>query len=144
MSLHIIKLCVGCDGIEDLRGWIDGRLAARRDAGLPPEQSHVTRMFPRRHAEIAGSGSLYWVIKGYVQVRQPILAFHPVVGEDGIERCKIVLEPTLIETEWQPRRPFQGWRYLEAKDAARDIASIPGGDDMPVELRRSLAELGLL
>lgn len=48
-------------------------------------------------------------------------------------------------TEWQPRRAFQGWRYLTSTDAPADISSNSSGImSLPVELRRELADLGLL
>ncbi len=144
MALHIIKLCVGADSVEDLDAWIRHRLAVMQAAGLPAEQTHTTRMFPKRAAEIAGDGSLYWVIKGFVQVRQRIVDIRPVKGDDGIDRCDLVLEPELHRTEMQPRRPFQGWRYLLDKDAPRDVRRGSGGEDLPAAMRRDLAELGLL
>jgi hypothetical protein len=144
MPLHLIKLCVGAESVEDLDQWIAERLADRLADGRPGEQTHTTRMFPRRASEIAGEGSLYWVIRGFVQVRQPILELRPVKGDDGIERCDIVLEPVLHRTELQPRRPFQGWRYLDPKDAPRDARTGRVVEGMPEAMRRDLAELGLL
>ena len=144
MPLHIIKLCVGAESVEDLDDWIRARLAATAAAGLAPEQTHTTRMFPKRAAEIAGEGSLYWVIKGAVQVRQRITEIRAVTGEDGIERCDLVLDPQTVRTEPQPRRPFQGWRYLEEKDAPRDLRRLTAGADMDPEMRRALAELALI
>ena len=50
-----------------------------------------------------------------------------------------------MPTEWQPRRAFQGWRYLKPTDAPADLGK--GREDcveMPPKLRRELAELGLL
>ena len=70
MALHLLKLCVGCDSIEDLEEWIALRLKEARRAGKPPEHSHVTRMIPKRAEELVDGGSLYWVIRGNVQVRQ--------------------------------------------------------------------------
>jgi hypothetical protein len=142
MTLHLIKLCVGCDSIEDLAEWIDFRLAEARKAGRPPEHFHVTRMVPKRVAELLDGGSLYWVIKGSVQVRQRLLDIRRFVDDDGIGRCRLVLEPKVQATEWQPRRPFQGWRYLESKDAPADLKA-DRGDDLPQALRVELAELGL-
>lgn len=144
MTLHILKLCVGADTIDDLRGWIESRLAARRAAGEEAVSRHVTRMTPKRGEEIAGSGSLYWVIRGFIQVRQPILRLDPVVDAEGVSRCAFVLAPDLIATRKTPRRPFQGWRYLTETEAPPDEAEVEGDDDMPADMRRELADLGLL
>ncbi|MDH3663149.1 MAG: DUF1489 family protein [Alphaproteobacteria bacterium] len=145
MTLHLVKLCVGVDTVEDLQDWVTFRLAEKRRAGEPVEHFHTTRMMPRRGDELLDGGSLYWVIRGNVQVRQRLQEIRPFRDKDGIRRCKLVLEPKLVLTEWQPRRAFQGWRYLAAKDAPRDIA----GDRARIaaltpKLRRELAELGLL
>lgn len=144
MPLHLVKLCVGAESIEDLESWVAERLAVMNSAGLEPEQTHTTRMIPKRAAEIVDGGSLYWVIRGFVQVRQRILEIRPFTGEDGIERCDLVLEPVLVRTETQPKRPFQGWRYLADKDAPRDARRTAVDDDMPAEMRRHLAELALI
>ncbi|SON56377.1 hypothetical protein HDIA_2836 [Hartmannibacter diazotrophicus] len=144
MTIHLIKLCVGAESVEDLQSWIDERMAVRRRDGRPIEQIHTTRMFPKRVSEILDGGSLYWVIKGLVLVRQPIADLRPVKGEDGISRCEIVLEPVLTRTAPQPRRPFQGWRYLTPKDAPRDIGLVGVDDGMPEDMRRALGELGLI
>ncbi|KAA0970509.1 DUF1489 family protein [Aureimonas fodinaquatilis] len=145
MSLHIIKLCVGVETVEDLEAYVAERLELARRSGQAAEQSHVTRMTPRRTAEVLDGGSLYWVIKGQVQLRQPILRLDEFVDAEGIDRCRIVLDPVFIRTRWQPRRPFQGWRYLKPEDAPPDIAA---EDDwsttMPPQLQRELADLGLL
>lgn len=144
MSLNLIKLCVGCDSVEELEEWIAFRLEEKRRAGQPVEQHHTTRMVPKRVAELTDGGSLYWVIKGQVQCRQLVTAVRPFIDADGIGRCHLVLDPQVVRTDWQPRRAFQGWRYLGADDAPRDM---PAGSDlaeMPAKLRGELAELGLL
>jgi len=143
MTLHLIKLCVGCDSVEDLAEWIDERLAQKRKAGEKPEHAHVTRMVPKRIADLLDRGSLYWVIKGTVQARQRLMDIQPFVDKDGIGRCRLVLEPKVVRTEWQPKRPFQGWRYLETKDAPRDLKAGRGGDNLPPALRAELAGLGV-
>lgn len=143
MALHLIKLCVGCDSIEDLGEWIDWRLREARKARQKPEHMHVTRMMPKRIDELLDGGSLFWVIKGNVQVRQRLLDLRRFTDDEGIRRCRLVLEPKLVPTEWQPRQPFQGWRYLTAKDAPSDLKPGRGGDDLPPALRAELAELGL-
>lgn len=145
MALHILKLCVGCDSIEDLIEWREQDAALKRASRLPVEQYHVTRMFPQRKDEILDGGSLYWVIKGNVQCRQKILDLRPVTGGDGISRCQIVLDHNVVPTQWQPRRAFQGWRYLTQKDTPPDMADGQKGFlEMPRALREELASLGLL
>jgi hypothetical protein len=145
MALHLLKLCVGCDAIEDLEEWIAERLKAARKAGRKPEHAHITRMIPQRAEELIDGGSLFWVIRGNVQVRQRILAVRPFRDKDGIKRCRLVLEPKTIPTEWQPRRAFQGWRYLKPEEAPRDLANARAGlRQLPPDLRRDLADLGLL
>lgn len=145
MALHLIKLCVGADTIEDLRDWVSRRALTAMAAGLEPTSSHTTRMIPKRTDELLDGGSLYWVIKGQVQARQPLLDLKSFKDTDGITRCELVLGPEVIETTLQPKRPFQGWRYLKDEEAPRDLANLGAeGGELPLELRRELAELGLL
>jgi hypothetical protein len=145
MALHLLKLCVGCDSVEDLEEWIAERLDERRRAGDPMEHWHTTRMVPTRGAEIVDGGSLYWVIKASVQCRQRITEIRPFTDDDGIGRCRLMLDPEVVRTEWQPRRAFQGWRYLKPADAPRDLGKGRTGlSEMPPKLRQELAELGLL
>lgn len=145
MALHLIKLCVGADSLEDLRGWVSQRSLTAMAVGLEPHSVHTTRMVPKRVDELLDGGSLYWVIKGQIQARQVLLDIDTFKGEDGITRCNLVLGPEVIETSPAPKRPFQGWRYLKPEDAPRDL----GGDgidtaELPTDLRKELAELGLL
>ncbi|QRI65121.1 DUF1489 family protein [Shinella sp. PSBB067] len=145
MALHLIKLCVGADSIEDLREWVSERSLIAMAAGMEPHSSHVTRMIPKRDRELLDGGSLYWVIKGQVQARQKLLDIKSFTDGNGISRCELVLGPEVVETEFQPRRAFQGWRYLTEDDAPRDLKNMGEGTaELPLELRRELAELGLL
>ncbi|MBT9370142.1 DUF1489 family protein [Rhizobium sp. CSW-27] len=145
MALHLIKLCVGADSLQDLRDWVSERCITAMAAGLAPHTTHTTRMVPKRVDELLDGGSLYWVIKGQVAARQPLLDIQTFTGADGIGRCNLVLGPEVIETAPQPKRPFQGWRYYKQEDVPRDLGAV--GEDlaeMPEHLRRELAELGLL
>ncbi len=135
MALHLVKLCVGVSTVEELAEWIES---------LSGEQAHTTRMIPRRADELLDGGSLYWVIKGNIQVRQRLLAIRPFIDGEGIERCHLVLGRELVATLWQPRRAFQGWRYLTAADAPADVANAGGVASLPPQLRSELAQLGLL
>ena len=139
--VNLIKLCVGAESFEDQAGWIAQRMAAAGPDYLP---KHVTRMWPKREAEILNGGSLFWVIKGAIQARQKIVRLDEVIGKDGVRRCAIVMEPDLIRTKSAIRRPFQGWRYLKPDDAPADLPKSREADDsLPKKLALALAELGL-
>ena len=140
MPLHILKMCVGCDSIEDLREWQQNRLL--RGEGL----FHRTRNMPKRAEEILAGGSLYWIIKGEVRVRQRITGLGPGVDGEGTRFCLIRLHPELVETVRQARRPMQGWRYLDGTDAPgdRDPAHRDETDEMPQDMQKELRALGLL
>jgi len=139
-TIHLIKLCVGAEQVDDLIQWQNSARAKGAD-GLP---RHVTRMRPKRASEILAGGSLYWVFKGVVLARQRILRLDEVTGADGIARCAIVLDPDIIRTAAASKRPFQGWRYLKPEDAPPDLPKARAGDDkLPPELDAALAELGL-
>ena len=143
VTLHLIKLCVGCDSIQDLEDWIKEK--RRRTRGKKTEHIHTTRMVPKRAEEIIDGGSLYWVIRGQVMCRQRVLAVRPFVDKEGVGRCRIVLEPKVTPVEPRPWRAFQGWRYLAAKEAPRDLTRIGQGlRAMPEEMRRELRHLGLI
>jgi hypothetical protein len=147
MTLHLIKLCVGCDSIEDLASWQARWLKQRRKAGeKTPRPFHRTFQTPKRREELLDGGSLYWVIKGLVQVRQPLADIAEGTREDGTPCCVLVFENELVAVRPTPRRPFQGWRYLEPDDAPEDLKghSAAGIGAMPPKLRKQLAELGLI
>jgi hypothetical protein len=145
MPLHLIKLCVGCDSVQDLKDWIAEKLREKKRRKAAPEHIHTTRMVPKRVDELTDGGSLFWVIRGQVLCRERILAIRPFRDQDGIGRCRVVLDGKVVLVEPRSFRAFQGWRYLAAKDAPRDLArAAPGAAKMPENLRRELQELGLL
>jgi len=139
--IHLVKLSVGTETIEDLENWQKNPYSQGPD-GLP---RHVTRMWPKKESEILSGGSIYWVIKGIIQCRQPILRLDEVIGNDGIRRCAIVVKPRLIRTSAAPKRAFQGWRYLKPEDAPMDLAGKRvNEDDLPPNLAGALADIGVL
>lgn len=145
MTVHLIKLCVGCESVRELEDWIKQKLKAKRRSGEKPEHIHRTRMVPKRADELIGGGSLYWVIRGEILCRQRVRAIRPFVDKDGIGRCGIVLDAKVVLVEPRPHRAFQGWRYLAPRDAPRDLGKIAkGAVMMPETLRRELRELGLM
>ncbi|MBR9766153.1 MAG: DUF1489 domain-containing protein [Rhodobacteraceae bacterium] len=140
MTVHLIKLSVGTDSVEDLATWQAMRI---KQTGAAPR--HVTRMWPKREAEILEGGSIYWVIKGQVQARQRITALEEVDRGDGIRRCAILLDPQIQRVAPTQKRPFQGWRYLKPEDAPRDLPAARESDDrLPPELDAALAEIGVI
>ena len=135
MALHIIKLVVGIDTLDELLAW------RRERAHLEPEWRVRTRMTPKRAAEVEDGGSIYRVIKGVIVARQRILAIE-THGEGRAARCAMVVSPEVVRVAPTPRRPFQGWRYLRAEDAPPDLAAGQGGAHLPAELAVRLRELG--
>lgn len=145
MPLHLIKLSVGTDSVKDLDDWIRQKMKTQKKRGQKGERIHTTRMTPKRTAELLDGGSIYWVIRGQILCRERLLDIRPFVDRDGIGRCRLVLDPKLVLVEPRPFRAFQGWRYLEDKDAPRDLdRAAPGAAAMPEPMRRELRELGLL
>ncbi|MEX1109701.1 MAG: DUF1489 domain-containing protein [Dongiaceae bacterium] len=143
MAVHLLKLCVGVETVQDLRDWHKEKLAERKRL-KPPRLWHVTRTMPKRRDEILkGKGSLYWVIKGFVQVRQPIVTLDAMTDREGLACCRIGLAERLILVTLHPHRPFQGWRYLEADDAPADLPSGARHDELPAHLLKDLRDLGL-
>lgn len=141
MSIHLVKLCVGATSIADLADWQTDCQTRCRTAGIKPEVMHFTRQTPKRAEEIVKDGSIYWVIKGAIRVRQRVLALRPT-ARDGIPVCAIVVDPRIVPTVPFVRTPFQGWRYLRPEDAPPDLEKV--GGDLPDDLKIELARLGLL
>lgn len=139
-TVHMLKLSVGTEDVAGLAAWQATR-RAQSDDGLP---RHITRMWPKRGDEILNGGSIYWVIKGVILCRQPILRLDPYDSADGIRRCAIVCKPGLIRVAATPKRAFQGWRYLPAEDAPEDV---PEGrqheEALPPDLSKALAAIGV-
>jgi hypothetical protein len=145
MTIHLVKLCVGVDTVRELKAWQTERLKRLKCAGKTPEHCHRTSQAPRRRDEVLDCGSLYWVIKGLILVRQRVLDLRPDVKDDGTACCGIVLDHELVATRPQARRAFRGWRYLLAADAPADLRGVEDDDsDMPRAMRADLRELRLI
>lgn len=140
MPVHLIKLAVGIDSVQHLRD-----VHAQRQATYGSIFT-VTGVSPKRTDELLDGGSLYWVIKHFIAVRQPILDLETMkdpAREDGKTVCRITLGEHVPVTG-QPRRPFQGWRYLKPEDAPPDIVTGSDGGEPPPEMAAELRALGLL
>lgn len=138
MTVHLIKLSVGPENLAELEAWQKQRYKANK------ELMHITRHTPKRAEEVLNGGSIYWVIKGLLIARQRIIELRPVTKDDGGKYCGIVLDRKMVRVDPRPRKPFQGWRYFELKDAPLDLDLKSGIAELPDSLQRELAELGLL
>jgi hypothetical protein len=144
MTLYLIKLCVGCETIAELAEWQASGRADFPKKGAP-HVAHFTFQIPKRTEELTAGGSLYWVIKGRVQVRQALVAIEAVRSRDGRKRCALVMDRKLVATRPRPHRPFQGWRYLKPEDAPADLGPFSAADgDGAASLKAELVELGLI
>ena len=135
MPLHLTKVAFGVTSIDSLIA----RWAAREN---DPPYELGTRYLPKRWEEIAGQGSLYWIVKHQLIARTPIIGFGELPGG----RVAIRLDPCLVLVRAQPKRAHQGWRYLEGNDAPPDLGG-DGGEGvgaLPPDLVGKLAELGLV
>jgi hypothetical protein len=131
MPLHLTKVAFQATSLAEMHGWFADR---------GEEAKLTTRYLPKRHAELIG-GSLFWIYKSQLVARSEILGFEDAEGG----RCHIVISSRLIDVYPLPCRAHQGWRYLEDKDAPRDLN--PGEDAseaMPGRLASDLARLGLV
>ena len=142
--LHLLKMAVGIADLDDLR-----RARAARIAQLGGSFVR-TRNHPRRAEAVLRGGSLYWVIRGEIRVRQRIDGFRSEHDEKGRPYCLIGVDPELVPTVGRRWRPFQGWRYLPPADAPPDCRSAGGAEGefdlaaMPASMTAELRALGLL
>jgi hypothetical protein len=143
VTLHLLKLSVGPESLADLARWQNARLKEKKKKRQPLLLQHVTRMTPKRADELLDGGSIYWVIKGHIVARQKLVDLKPVKKE-GKPHCAIVYAPKLILVARRRHRPFQGWRYLQSKDAPPDITDPKSTKNLPEALKVELADLGLL
>jgi hypothetical protein len=136
MPLHLLKMAVGIEDIAQLERIRALRAAERGGHWIS------TRNRPRRAPEVLAGGSIYWVIRGRIRVRQRVLGFREGREGSGRRTCLIDVDGALVPTLARPCRPFQGWRYLLPADAPPDRpgAEAPAGDALFSELR----SLGLL
>lgn len=144
MAVHLLKLCVGVTSLDQLAQVCARRAAEASAHGGRPVMTTHTRMLPKRLQELREGGSLYWVIRGAVQGRQRLIDIEQYVDREGVRRCHILLEPTLVPVRPRPCRAFQGWRYLSPADAPADLVIDSGTAAAPPEMRRELLELCLI
>jgi hypothetical protein len=153
--LHLLKMAVGVNSVDELRAFRAARLAERGASWV------YTRNQPRRAAALLAGGSIYWVIRGQIRVRQRIIGLRSERDDKGRSYCLIEVDEQLMPTLWRAWRPFQGWRYLSPADAPPDappdapIGTVPDApgraagptiaeEKMPARMQAELRALGLL
>ena len=140
MAVHLLKMAVGAADVDDVAGFQRRKLQTVAGRTVVCTQ---TRHMPRRRDEVLDGGSIYWIIKGAIRVRQRVLDLVEARDDEGRPCCRLVLDPALAATEPMPRRPMQGWRYLAVADAPADLANDATGDALPAQLIGELRALGL-
>ncbi|MFT3730296.1 MAG: DUF1489 domain-containing protein [Hyphomicrobium sp.] len=145
MTLHLVKLCVGVSAVDELAAWQTEHRRRKSRDGIDCAY-HRTFQTPKRQAELLDGGSIYWVIRGVILVRQKLIGFEEGARDDGSACCNLMFDPALVLVRPTPRRAFQGWRYLDAADAPPDLKSGKKGQvaAMPAAMRKKLADLGLI
>ena len=144
-KVNLIKLCVGIDSLSELEERQSRLILPKKFKNPKNFTFHLTRMYPQREKEILSGGSLYWVIKGQILGRQKISFLERIKDENNIKRCLIVLEKKIYITQTLPRKPFQGWRYLEPEVSPKDVSIYNKSDEeLPHNLKLELYKIGVL
>ena len=142
MTLHLIKMSVGSVSVESIHRWQQGRKFRHRSG--QPAGIHKTTLKPARERELLDGGSIYWVVKGRIIARNPLIAFEVEKGRGG-KKVSIVYALPVVPTVPRRHRPFQGWRYFDPKAAPPDLpGGLKGKAKLPADLAARLDELGLL
>ena len=145
MPVNLLKTAAGLQEID--------QLVARQRGGKMRYNGNAatyayTRYMPKRADEIIESGgSIYWILKGRIAVRQKILGFNLVQENGEKDWCQIIVDPQLYQTIAMPNRAIQGWRYLEDKDTPKDRGLYIAGqadNEPPPEMAAELRKAGLL
>jgi hypothetical protein len=135
---HLKKIAVGIETVERLK--IRQEMIFRTYGRL----FHSTRNMPKKREELIQSGSMFWIIKRYVLVRQKIINIMPVVREDGSKGCEIELDKNLTKVIPTKMKPFQGWRYYLEEEIPQDLnVNCNEDDEVPEQIRSELIKLGL-
>ena len=140
MIYHLKKLAVGIESVENLK------IIQNSIFDSYNKIVHVTRNTPKKKDDLIAKGSLYWVIKRRVLVRQKIININLVLRNDGSKGCEIELDSELIKVIPTPMKPFQGWRYYNSEDVPSDLSININNDNeeaLTDELNAELIKLGL-
>ena len=140
MIYHLKKLAVGIDSVENLK------IRQKTIFDAYNKIIHFTRNTPKKKDDLIAKGSMYWVIKRRVLVRQKIININLVIRSDGSKGCEIELDQELIKVIPTPMKPFQGWRYYNSEEVPSDLSlNVNNGNEEALtdELNAELIKLGL-
>ena len=140
MIYNLKKLAVGIDTVENLK--IRQKIIFNEYNKI----IHVTRNTPKKKDDLIKKGSMYWVIKRRVLVRQKIKNISLIIRNDGSKGCEIELDSELIKVIPTPMRPFQGWRYYNSEEVPSDLTldlNNVNEEALTDELNAELIKLGL-
>ena len=146
MTIHLVKIAVGVESVDHLREIQIERLRKNKEKNKSGDLRHLTRNSPKRAEEVLDNGSIYWIIKGYIRVRQRIDGLGEAFGRNGKPRCALILDPKLVQTVLLPHKPIQGWRYMEVDFAPADLTAAERKvvSSLPQGMADELRSLGLL
>ncbi len=104
-----------------------------------------TRTQPKRADEIAGRGSIYRVIAGFVAARQSVIRFEPHTRMTAGRHNDSCRAGNYIGAATADAA-LPGWRYYKPEDAPPDLTMRNENilHAMPTHLRKALAALCLL
>ena len=138
MTYHLKKIAVGIETIERLRIRQEMLFSAYGKI------IHTTRNMPKQKEQLIKTGSIFWIIKRNVLVRQKILDIISVIRDDGSKGCEIELDKDLVRVIPTPMKPFQGWRYYMVDDTPPDLnLGNLENEDLPENINSELIKLGL-
>ena len=146
MPLHLIKLCcVGTDSIADLEDWIQQKLKEKKSRGRSPSTSTPRAWCQSAPRNSTDGGSLYLGDPRTDHLPRAHSRHSPLHRQGRHRPLPRRARRQTDAGRAAPALAFQGWRYLEDKEAPRDLSrAAPGAARMPETMRRELRELGLL
>ena len=146
MTVHLLRMAVRVESVGHLRTIQAERMQESAKSRKKQRLFPYTRNAPRRDKELLDGGSIYWVVKRYIRVRQKILGIESATNDEGRRYCSIELDPELVLVEPRRHKAFQGWRYFRTEDVPGDILeqSATEVDSLPLELADELRDLGLI
>lgn len=147
MHVNLLRPCVG---IDSPRALYENQIASRQIMGADHNRYNyfTTRNTPKRANEILNGGSVYWIVKGAIIMRQTIVDIETLVDNNNKKYCLITKDPEIMLVKPMPYRAMQGWRYLESEKAPDDLYPFDPDqtpeDEVDPKMAKELAELGLL